>query len=941
MRLFGKNLVLVLMLVCFAPGHALETKKLSVKRKDVFAFTEKPSLSQDGDRVTVRFALKDYCDVTVAIEHQSGKILRHLASGVLGDNAPVPYQKNSLKQELVWDGKDEIGKYVDNLKECRVRISLGLKARLERNLYWSPHKALSTSCPPIQATREGVYVWFAGHVNQLRLFDHDGNYVRTVYPFPADKIKHVKGLKWQSYPPDNESLPSKLSNHDQDTLLPDESVRALAVRGKRIVLAGLKSTFLATDGSSGGMSYVGPTVGYESKGGDKGSETAFRPYSAALGPDGKRLYLSCYSKRWSYNGHAARSFLHGVNVIELDGDPKPKLFAGLMKSREGTGSDNNRFRVPLSVACDAQGRVYVADNLNNRIQVYDRDGKFLKSIFTDRPGIVKVHPKTGEIWVISSNIACHIATKELGLDSEKWKRYVPEIRVFGPLAQPHKKAVYPLEVPRNDFSRMFSVYDAVAEIDFATDPPTIWSAVAPNSRSDMARTGIRLWQIKGKKLVLKRNFNAETRNAVLRDRRLRHGRRRLFVNPVTGRVYIGEHTVPTQVACKSFHEMPQLDPETGKLKMVQLPTDAEDLDFDWEGRAYLRAYNAITRFDYETWREVPFDYGEERMVYHGQGGGGEKPYMAVSALKLPSVIGGMFHLGGMSVSPQGDIVVSCINPNSAGQKNRKKTKNVQQQQKVAYTAPVYPGRFPGWEIHIFDIHGQLVRSDALPGLNHTTKVRIDRNRKVFALAAGAPFLDGKQYFNGRGCTLIKATPGKAKTLSVNATIPLSPKMRPKRSVDLARPGLWVQNAEWLFGPVGAEGHYGSGGHCSCYVNGTFDLDYFGRTFASEVDRFRVVVLDPNGNVILRIGRYGNVDDGMPLIIPDPTLKGKQGAQPLHPRSIGGDEVALMHAQNLALHSDRRLFIADVGNECVRSVKLEYHVSEFIPLRRAKIAPQKR
>src|SRR5690606_22287264 len=110
--------------------------------------------------------------------------------------------------------------------------------------------------------------------------------------------------------------------------------------------------------------------------------------------------------RWTYQGHAQRSFMHGVNVVELDQDvPEMKLFAGLMKVEpEGIGEGGDRFKCPLGVACDAQGRVYVADNLNNRIQVFDPAGKLLKSIATPRPGIVQVDPNSGEIWVTASDV---------------------------------------------------------------------------------------------------------------------------------------------------------------------------------------------------------------------------------------------------------------------------------------------------------------------------------------------------------------------------------------------------------------------------------------------------------------------------------------------------------------------------------------------------------
>jgi DNA-binding beta-propeller fold protein YncE len=43
--------------------------------------------------------------------------------------------------------------------------------------------------------------------------------------------------------------------------------------------------------------------------------------------------------------------------------------------REGTGT--GEFNVPHGVAIDSTGRVFVADRGNNRLQVFDQDGKFL------------------------------------------------------------------------------------------------------------------------------------------------------------------------------------------------------------------------------------------------------------------------------------------------------------------------------------------------------------------------------------------------------------------------------------------------------------------------------------------------------------------------------------------------------------------------------------
>jgi hypothetical protein len=49
------------------------------------------------------------------------------------------------------------------------------------------------------------------------------------------------------------------------------------------------------------------------------------------------------------------------------------------------GNQPGQFNTPHSIAADAQGNIYVADRGNRRIQVLDRDGKFLREIKIDVP----------------------------------------------------------------------------------------------------------------------------------------------------------------------------------------------------------------------------------------------------------------------------------------------------------------------------------------------------------------------------------------------------------------------------------------------------------------------------------------------------------------------------------------------------------------------------
>jgi hypothetical protein len=250
---------------------------------------------------------------------------------------------------------------------------------------------------------------------------------------------------------------------------------------------------------------------------------------------------------------------------------------------------------------------------------------------------------------------------------------------------------------------------------------------------------------------------------------------------------------------------------------------------------------------------------------------------------------------------------------------------------------VYPGKCLFGIITIWDKHGQLIHDDAVPGLTWTMGLGIDNDDNIYGMYHGTRFLDGKRYFISLSGTLIKFKPRKGRVLSSfqggKIKVPLAPENQPRRPFDLEGKYMWrvwVEGAEWLYGGVGWNGRglEAPGTGCDCW-NTRFMMDYFGRSFAPEVAHFSVAVLDTNGNLILRVGKYGNVDDGIPMR--DLEL-GARSTEPPNQRSIGGDEVALCYSTYVATHTDRRLFIADQGNHRIVSVKLGYHVEEKVSLR---------
>ena len=184
-------------------------------REEIYEFTKKPSVKKEGDKWVIIFESKGYCDATVSILDKEGRIIRHLASGVLGKNAPWPFQQNSLTQKIEWDGQDDMGNVVtpEVLKGCKVKVSLGLKAKFERNIGWEPAN-FPGSLPPNDNNWAGElkdYVIGKAQDGSLYILGYsglravtggnihgrvfkDGKYVKTFWPPSAKDIKKLPGL---------------------------------------------------------------------------------------------------------------------------------------------------------------------------------------------------------------------------------------------------------------------------------------------------------------------------------------------------------------------------------------------------------------------------------------------------------------------------------------------------------------------------------------------------------------------------------------------------------------------------------------------------------------------------------------------------------------------------------------------------------------------------
>jgi len=910
------SVISVLVAALAVTAAASDLDEFKIKRQAVFEFTQKPKITRDGDKVTITFTAKAFCDATVAIENPEGRIVRHLASGVLGKNAPPPFRKDSLEQTLIWDGKGDEGRYVDEKDSLTVRVSLGLKPVFERTLHWHPKKRVAFGRSPMIAPQpEGIYVYDGGGTEQVRLFDHDGNYVRTVYPFPRDKVRRVKGLGWVKWPPDDSEAPEHIGYWRSSFLTGGEGrtdtgwgtcAAAFAVCKGRIATLRRTLCRFAADGTSGGMTLHGPRVAPPFRGG----RHAYYPKSAAISPDGRSLYITGFYQNMEHRVYGCYGanvrWHHGVYRMALAKDDLPQLFVGDGKM----GSDATHFAMPTSVTCDRAGRVYVADHHNDRIQVFSPAGKLLKTLPVKGPAIVQVHPKTDEIYVFCWCMPARLI---------KTRPVQAALRKFRSWNDFRQTIAYPLPLHHYRTQTRGGRGDEVAyraAVDFWSDPVTLWMVTGSGWRTPAELRNIDIYVEDKDKLRKVHSFGHEVRRAGVRQNPPILQRQRMYVDPRQGILYVAEADCGVS---KAFNQLLRIDPETGRQKARKLPFGAEDMAIDLHGRAYLRTTEIIGRFNMDTWREVPFDYGEARTAKFDSSSRGRA---LISGLILPSQKPVYWHQSGMDVTAKGDLIVNCV--------NRKFTWRLRDGKRAVdtgakpYQPLLYPGRVRYAEVHIYDKHGKIKQRDVVEGVPDGHGTFLDARGGVYLLLGGTQIIDGEPFRALTG-TIAKFQAGKGRLVSNSGRvkIPLGKQNRPEGQPDLrvSGGGMWALGAEWMYTGIG---FVRPGGPCQCW-NCRFDLDYFARSFAPETQRCQIAVLDPNGNLILRVGRYGNVDDGVPLVshprfdIPNP-------------KSIGGDEVALMYACYVTTHTDRRLFIADAGNARIVQVKLDYHATERMALR---------
>ena len=367
-------------------------------------FVKKPTAAKTADGVKIEFAVSGPTDVTVSIDNVKGRIVRHLAAGVLGKSPPPPLEPDSLAQSLDWDGKDDDGKPAAD-GPFRVRVGLGLMASWDGLAFNDPAASGPNMLEGVVAgiavgpdgrayVSESHGVYYLGSVSKTLVFRRDGNYEKTILPFPSTlPLERVKatgaflnsfgGVNPVQGPYEGRQIwfyPTLKVTFQTPAITSDERIYMAGDVGK----TGGVVTVIDSDGGVPAEAYAGPAL----------NMTWLDVPCLATASDGKSLYVTRLAATAKPPAKATVS--HAIHRIKIPERGPAEVFFG----EAGTsGSDEKHLNDPRFVAIDGKGHVLIADCGNNRIVVLNEsDRSFAGSLAVDGPIWVAAHPKSGAVY---------------------------------------------------------------------------------------------------------------------------------------------------------------------------------------------------------------------------------------------------------------------------------------------------------------------------------------------------------------------------------------------------------------------------------------------------------------------------------------------------------------------------------------------------------------
>jgi len=768
-------------------------------------FAAGPTVTAAPEGVRVAFTASEPTDVEVAVLDAKGQVIRHLAAGLLGTNAPAPLRTGTLAQSILWDRTDGAGRAVPKGR-YRVRVRLELGAAFERVVEWEPPSLASRGVLGFDVDEKGdIYavnasMWHgSGGGHQLMVWNGQGRYLRQIMPIRRNvDLKRLPGIEFRTLP-SGQKVPNTVY---WPRIMNCRCI--MLARNGRITMIGSPGAdghshlvrMMTADGGAPPEGWQGPAI--------PGRFHKRFPGYLAASPDGKTFYVT------GMGGPVGR-----VMNIVCRATWTDKVATTFIDSKAGLSD-------PRGLATDAKGRLVVCDFNHDRLAVFSPDGKPLMSLPVVGPEQVEIDRTTGAVYVYS------LRDKDIKRETRKSLMYKDKA-VVKYAGLDDWKEVARLQLPR----RGRHLHDAgpIMALDTSARQPVIFiSYVGRQEQGDY------LWKIVDRGATLERVAAPIRRYAWP------------FIRSFCA-MAVDREREEVYLAGRSFQRFLRLNGRTGELTEIEaitkdinggarLATDhpqVTGLALDRQGRIYVRLMgpwsgwdNLIRRYD-RAGTPVPFT--KAKRVERTSIRLGLEPGQAWAHELVVTQPSRGYHSGGLAVAPNGDLYVieKAVDPNTGGY--------------VKGNANA---------LNIYGPDGALKQRGVIPWLSAGAwGPRIDRAGNLYLTDAIKPN-DPKatSMFSG---SLVKYGPGGGR---VRTGVEAGRYITRRNERDL--PQIALEGAEWVYYGVGLTPF----GHCVCDA-AHFDLDGYGRSVVPDVNRHRVKVIDSAGNFLMTFGEYGNRDSAGP------------------------------------------------------------------------------
>lgn len=390
----------------------------------LFAADFEPGPTVTGRRVD--FTLQKPVDVEVAVLDARGRVVRHLAAGLVGGKKAAPPLRPGLRQSLSWDGKDDRGDDAGK-GPFSFRVRAGLSVAFGRFIgdstttgsiaqmpYRAPVNGLTVDTDgnlivKVQSSvgshgNSGLWPW------HVRLLDRAGKYQKTLLPYPPTTPPE-KASGMRLLPTPGRFTPANLTSlYPVFYSLGNEVLPRLA-DGRLVFVHSEKRllNYFSLDGSnrlttvpmwSPKAKLVCPT---------------WLDIQVALSPDGKTAYYAnvagvAYDGKKPGDIHAdwPQGRVYRQDLTKTGSDPEPFFDLTLPdfeKTKYWMPSAWDKKTAAAHLDVDAKGNVVVCDLVNGQVVEVSPEGKRLSETKVPWPDKVVVSRKTGTLYVLSRKVS--------------------------------------------------------------------------------------------------------------------------------------------------------------------------------------------------------------------------------------------------------------------------------------------------------------------------------------------------------------------------------------------------------------------------------------------------------------------------------------------------------------------------------------------------------